>query len=144
MADIETTRGDSRKVIMPFFDADLDEYRLVDNDQTQNPTVNDIDEIQYQVSDSPEDETTHITKDTNQVDIIPADEVQLVSIQDAVSEGSIPADAAVFTVRLTESDTQPLPTGALWHELQIKDINNNVSTIMRGDFEVIESATNPN
>ena len=143
MPDISTVRGDSRKVVMPFFDADLDGFRLVDSDQTDNPTVNDIKEIQYVVGESPESDEAFIEKTTDEIDIEAAEDIQLISIIEAVEEGTIPADAAVFVTTLTESDTQDLPVESLWHELQIKDINNNVSTIMQGDFEVQESLSNP-
>ena len=95
------------------------------------------------VGESPGSDDALIEKTTADIDIQAAEDIQLISIINAVEDGEIPANAAVFTTRLTETDTQDLPVDTLRHELQIKDINNNVSTIMQGDFTVEESLSNP-
>jgi hypothetical protein len=139
MPDIETIRGDSRIVGIPVFDADLDEYRLTGVDQTTNPTLADVDQIDYLVTEEPSSETSliHKTDSDSAVTIVAADDINSVAFTD------IPADAAVIQVKLEASDTQDLAATTLWHECQLTDINGNVTTIMRGDFEVVESATNP-
>jgi hypothetical protein len=139
MPDIETIRGDSRIVAIPVFDADLDEYRLTGVDQTSNPTLADVDEIQYLVAEGPNSDTSLIEKtdSSSAVEIVAASNINAVVLDD------LPSDAAIIKVKLEASDTQDLAATTLWHECQLTDIDGNVTTIMRGDFEVLESATNP-
>jgi len=141
MPDIETTRGDSRIVGIPVFDADLDEYRLTGVDQTTNPTLDDVDEIQYQVSDQPDEADNQIyftkTDSDSAVSIVAASDIDSVDFND------IPSDAAIIRIKLDPPDTKDLPVADLWHECQLTDINGDVTTIMRGAFVVIESLTNP-
>lgn len=141
MPDITTIRGDSRIVGIPVFDADLDEYRLTGVDQTTNPTLDDVDEISYQVSDKPGDNSTDVylskTDADAAVEIVPASDLDSVDFSD------IPTDAAIIKIKLAPSDTQDLPVEDIWHECQLTDINGDVTTVMRGEFSVIESLTNP-
>jgi len=141
MPDIETIRGDSRIVGIPVFDADLDEYRLTGVDQTTNPTLDDVDEIQYQVSDQPDEADNQIyftkTDSDSAVSIVAASDIDSVDFND------IPSDAAIIRIKLDPPDTKDLPVADLWHEYQLTDINGDVTTIMRGAFVVIESLTNP-
>lgn len=141
MPDITTIRGDSRIVGIPVFDADLDEYRLTGVDQTTNPTLDDVDEISYQVSDKPGDNSTNVylskTDADAAVEIVPASDLDSVNFSD------IPTDAAIIKIKLVPSDTQDLPVEDIWHECQLTDINGDVTTVMRGEFSVIESLTNP-
>lgn len=141
MPDITTIRGDSRIVGIPVFDADLDEYRLTGVDQTTNPTLDDVDEISYQVSDKPGDNSTNVylskTDADAAVEIVPASDLDSVNFSD------IPTDAAIIKIKLAPSDTQDLPVEDIWHECQLTDINGDVTTVMRGEFSVIESLTNP-
>jgi hypothetical protein len=139
MADISIFRGDSRIVAIPVFDADLNEYRKTGVDQTTNPTLDDVAEVDYVVSDNAARDTTYIEKDLGDSDV---EIVQAQTIQD-VDFDSIPNEAAVVRVKLNVSDTQPLPIQSLRHECQLTDINNDATTIMTGAFEVSESATNP-
>lgn len=139
MPDIVTIRGDSRIVAIPVFDADLDAYRLTGVDQSTNPTLDDVDEIQYLVTEAAGSDTSLITKtdDSSDVEIVAASDINAVVLDD------LPDDAAIIKVKLEASDTQDLAAEILWHECQLTDIDGNVTTIMRGDFEVLESATNP-
>jgi hypothetical protein len=139
MADISIFRGDSRIVAIPVFDADLNEYRKTGVDQTTNPTLDDVAEVDYVVSDNAARDTTYIEKDLSDSDV---EIVQAQTIQD-VDFDSIPNEAAVVRVKLNVSDTQPLPIQSLRHECQLTDINGDATTIMTGAFEVQESATNP-
>jgi len=139
MADISIFRGDSRIVAIPVFDADLDEYRKTGVSQATNPTLDDVDEVDYVVSDNAARDTTYIEKDLSDSDV---EIVQAQTIND-VDFDSIPNEAAVVRVKLNVSDTQPLPIESLRHECQLTDINGDVTTIMTGAFELSESATNP-
>jgi len=139
MADIETIRGDSRIIAIPVFDADLDEYRLTGVDQSTNPTLDDVDEVDYVVSDTPSREDTYIEKTLSDADV----EIVAASTIQSVAFDEIPDDAAVVRIKLNVSDTQDLPAQSLWHECQLTDINGNATTIMTGDFDVVESSTNP-
>ena len=139
MPDIETIRGDSRIVGIPVFDADLNEYRLTGVDQTTNPTLDDVDQIDYLVTEAAGSDTSliHKTDSDTAVEIVPASDINSVAFDD------LPTDAAVIQVKLEASDTQDLAATTLRHECQLTDIDGNVTTIMRGDFDVVESATNP-
>ena len=139
MPDIETIRGDSRIVGIPVFDADLNEYRLTGVDQTTNPTLDDVDQIDYLVTEAAGSDTSliHKTDSDTAVEIVPASDINSVAFDD------IPSDAAVIQVKLEASDTRDLAATTLRHECQLTDIDGNVTTIMRGDFDVVESATNP-
>jgi hypothetical protein len=139
MADISIFRGDSRVVGIPVFDADLDKYRKTGVDPSTNATLDDVDEVDYVVSDNAARDTTYIAKDLGDSDV---EIVQAQTIQD-VEFNSIPNEAAVVRVKLNVSDTQSLPIQSLRHECQLTDINDDATTIMTGAFEVSESATNP-
>ena len=135
MPDIQTTRGDSRLVAIPVFDADLDQYRTATEISTASA-------IEYVVVDSPEASTNYLTKTFNDaaVQVTEAQNVETVELSAVQDENP---EAAVITVTLEVSDTQDLPVETLWHECQLTDGDGNVNTIMRGDFDVVESATNP-
>jgi len=96
MPDIETIRGDSRIVAIPVFDADLDEYRLTGVDQTSNPTLADVEEIQYLVSEAPNSESSLIEKtdSSSAVEIVAASDINAVVLDD------LPSDAAIIKVKL--------------------------------------------
>lgn len=131
MPDIETIRGDSRVVAIPVFDADLDRFRTQDEVSSANA-------IEYVVVDAPEAETVHIEKAFADADVT----VQTPEEIDTIELDGVDSDAGVVRVDLSPTDTGSLPIASLWHELQITDGNDNVSTVMRGEFDVIESATN--
>jgi len=139
MADISIFRGDSRVVGIPVFDADLDKYRKTGVDPNTNATLDDVDEVDYVVSDNAARDTTYISKDLSDSDV---EIVQAQTIQD-VEFYSIPNEAAVVRVKLNVSDTRSLPIQSLRHECQLTDINDDATTIMTGAFEVSGSATNP-
>lgn len=132
MPDITTIRGDSRLVGTPVFDNDLDRF------QTETELAS-VQAIEYKVSDSAEDSTTYITKDFNDtaVQVTNPTEVDSVAFDDLAN------DTGLITVKLEPTDTQELPAEALWHEIQITDASGNDVTVLRGEFNVLESSTNP-
>ena len=135
MPDIVSIRGDTRVVATPVFDADLDRFRT----ETEVASAN---AIEYKVSDSSEDETTYIEKDFDDVEVFVTTPGEIESIEFDDLEDETP-DAGIVRVKLFPSDTESLPAETLWHELQITDSEGNVSTVMQGEFEVLESSTNP-
>ena len=132
MADITVIRGDSRIVGTPVFDADKDRFRT----ETELDSVT---SIEYQVSDSPEGATVHISKSDADSDVF----VTNPSGIDSVEFDDLDSDTGILRVKLTPTDTEDIPAETLWHEFQIIDANGNTVTVMRGDFDVLESATNP-
>ena len=134
MPDISTIRGDSRVIAIPVFDADRDVFR----DESDLDTLT---EAEYLVSDSPAAETVYLDftlADAN-VTIENVSDIDTIELSDVESEN---ADAGIIRIKLENTDTEPLPVETLRHELQITDDNGNVSTVMQGDFDVLESATN--
>jgi len=132
MPDITTIRGDSRLVGTPVFDDDLDRFRT----ETELASAQ---AIEYKVSDSAEDSTTYITKDFNDTAVQVTNPTEV----DAVAFDDLENDTGLITVKLTPTDTQDIPAETLWHEIQITDSNGNDVTVLRGEFNVLESATNP-
>jgi hypothetical protein len=139
MPDIETTRGDSRVVGVPVFDADLDEWRLTGVDQSTNPTLADVDTAQYIVATEASSDDALIEKDLSGPDmsIVPKEDIDSVDFTD------LPDNTAVVRIKLTPEDTTDIPADTLRHELQLTDINGDVTTVMGGQFVVNESVTNP-
>ena len=135
MPDIVSIRGDTRVVNTPVFDADLDRFRT----ETEVGSAN---AIEYKISDSSEDETTYIEKDFDDAEVFVTTPSEIESIEFDDLEDETP-DAGIVRVKLFPSDTESLPADTLWHELQITDSDGNVSTVMQGEFEVLESSTNP-
>ena len=133
MPDIETTRGDSRLIAIPVFDADLDRYRSFEQLDFQ------VDTVEYVVVDSPDAGEFYIEKDLTDanVNIEPVEDVETVELDD------LDGTDGLITIKLDPADTESLPADGLWHECQIVDDEMNTTTIMRGTFEVIQSATNP-
>ena len=132
MPDIVTIRGDSRLVATPVFDADLDRFRT-------DTELGSASEIEYLVSDSPENETTHIDKTL-------ADDELFVTTPSNISSvefDDLDDDVGIIRVKLDPTDTESLPAESLWHEMQLTDDEGNVSTVMQGAFEVQQSSTNP-
>jgi hypothetical protein len=132
MPDITVIRGDSRIVGTPVFDADKDRFRT----DTELDSVN---SIEYQVSDAPEASTVHISKTDADSEVF----VTNPSGIDSVEFDGLDSDTGILRVKLTPTDTEDIPAETLWHEFQIIDANGNTVTVMRGDFDVLESATNP-
>ena len=132
MPDITTIRGDSRLVGSPVFDNDLDRFRTEDE-------LASVQAIEYKVSDSSEDETTYIKKDFDDIGVQVTNPTEI----EAVAFDELESDTGLITIKLEPSDTQQLPADTLWHEIQITDSDNNDVTVLRGEFEVLESATNP-
>ena len=136
MPDISTIRGDSRVIAIPVFDADRDMFR-------NESDLDTLTEAEYLVSDSPAAETIYLDftlADAN-VTIENVSDIDTIELSGLESEN---ADAGIIRIKLENTDTELLPVETLWHELQITDDNGNVSTVMQGDFDVLESATNPN
>jgi hypothetical protein len=132
MPDITTIRGDTRVVAAPVFDDELDRFRT-------EGELDLIDTINYKVSDSPEDGTTHIEKsDTDAA-------VSVVSVSDinSVAFDDLDSTVGIIRIKLEPTDTEGLPAETLWHEIQIVDDESNTVTVVRGDFDVLESSTNP-
>jgi len=132
MPDITVIRGDSRIVGTPVFDADKDRFRT-------DTELGSVTSIEYQVSDSPEGATVHISKSDADGDVF----VTNPSGIDSVEFDDLDGDTGILRVKLTPTDTEDIPAETLWHEFQIIDANGNTVTVMRGDFDVLESATNP-
>lgn len=130
MPDITTIRGDTRVVAIPVFDADLDQYA----------TLQDVDEIQYVVSENPTPDTVllELTDDSQRVEITTADTIDTVELD------SLDPSTSVIRVELEPQETADFEATTLHHECQLTDIAGNVTTVMRGDFEVQASATNVN
>ena len=133
MPDITVIRGDSRIVGTPVFDADKDRFRT-------DRELDSVNSIEYQVSDSPEASTVHISKTDadSEVFVTNPDGIDSVEFDD------LDSDTGILRVELTPTDTEAIPADTLYHEFQIEDANGNTVTVMRGDFDVLESATNPN
>ena len=132
MPDITTIRGDTRVVAAPVFDDELDRFRT-------EGELDVIDTIEYKVSDSPEDETTHIEKsDTDAaVSVVSASDINSVAFDD------LDSTVGIIRIKLEPTDTESLPAETLRHEIQIVDDESNTVTVVRGDFDVLESSTNP-
>ena len=133
MPDITVIRGDDRIVATPVFDSDLDRFRT-------DAELGATDSIEYQVSDSPAANTVHISKTDadSEVFVTNPDGIDSVEFDD------LDSDTGILRVKLTPTDTEAIPADTLYHEFQIEDANGNTVTVMRGDFDVLESATNPN
>jgi len=132
MPDITTIRGDSRVVAAPVFDNELDRFRT-------EGELSSLTAIEYQVSDTPAGTNAYITKsDTDAA-------VSVVSASDipSVEFGELDSTVGIIRVKLAPTDTEQLPAETLWHEIQIIDDAGNTITVVRGDFDVLESATNP-
>jgi len=132
MPDITTIRGDSRVVAAPVFDDELDRFRTEGELDT-------ITTIEYKVSDSPEDSTTYIEKSDADAAVSTVSASDINSVDFADLDGTV----GVIRVKLDPTDTEQLPAETLWHEIQIIDDAGNTITVVRGDFDVLESATNP-
>jgi len=132
MPDITVIRGDDRIVATPVFDSDLDRFRT-------DTELGAVTSIEYQVSDSPEASTVHISKTDADSEVF----VTNPSGIDSVEFDDLESDTGILRVKLTPTDTEDIPAETLWHEFQIIDANGNTVTVMRGDFDVLESATNP-
>jgi len=132
MPDITTIRGDSTVIATPIFDTDRERYR-------SETELNSITDIEYLVADTASGDNIRITKTLSDAAVT----VKSVSDIDSVKFDGFEDTVGIIEVQLSATETESLSTDTLWHEMQIIDGNGNTATVMRGDFEVLESATNP-
>jgi len=132
MPDITTIRGDSTVIATPIFDTDRDRYR-------SETELNSITDIKYVVADSVSADNIRITKTLSDAAVT----VKSVLDIDSVKFDGFEDTDGIIEVQLSATETEPLSVDTLWHEMQIIDGNGNTATVMRGDFTVLASATNP-
>jgi len=132
MTDNVTIQGDTRIVAIPIFDVDTQSFA----------TLNDVANVEYVVATKPSPDAVlqrYELSDSNiqirerqDIDTVQLDEVENLSATDTVIE-----------IRIPPEDAQAFAAETLWHECQVPDIAGDVTTVMRGDFQVQPSATNP-
>lgn len=132
MTDIVTIQGDTRIVAIPIFDVDTQSYA----------TLDDVANIEYVVATEPTPEAVlqrYELADSN-IQILERQDIQTVQLDEVEN---LSATDAVIEVRIPPEDAQDFAAETLWHECQVTDIAGDVTTVMRGDFQVQPSATNP-
>lgn len=132
MTDIVTIQGDTRIVVIPIFDVDTQSFA----------TLTDVADIEYVVATEPTPGAvlqTYTLTDPN-ISIKERQDINTVQLDEVTNLG--PTDA-VIEIRIPPQDAQEFAAETLWHECQVTDIAGDVTTVMRGDFQVQPSATNP-
>lgn len=132
MTDIVTIQGDTRIVAIPIFDVDTQSFA----------TLADVADVEYVVATEPSPDAVlerYTLADPN-IQILDRQDINTVQLDEV--EGLSPTDT-VIEVRIPPEDAQNFAAETLWHECQVTDIAGDVTTVMRGDFQVQPSATNP-
>jgi len=125
----ELVLGDTREIAFPIRDIDLDEFA----------TLDDIDNIQYAITDDITATTPlfQISLSDPNLEITTAGEINSVEFDEFAT------DTAVVRIFLEPDDTDDLPNQSLQHECQITDIAGNVTTVFQGTVETIPTAIDP-
>lgn len=122
--------GDTRKLVFPVQALDKS------NDFAD---LTDIDDIKYEITGAIDGDDTvfSLTLSDSNLEITTADQIDSVDVSD------LDPTTDVISVFLEPVDTALLPTSNVEHELQIKDIAGNITTVMQGNVETIPTAIDP-
>ena len=127
--DTQLVLGDTREIAFPVRDVDLDQFS----------TLDDVDNIQYAITDDITATTPlfQISLSDPNLEITTAGEINSVEFDEFAT------DTAVVRIFLEPDDTDDLPNQSLQHECQITDIAGNVTTVFQGTVETIPTAIDP-
>jgi len=128
--DTELVIGDTRQLVFPVEALDK---------EADFADLSDIADVKYEITGDIEGNDTVFSMDLSDVNL----EITEAGAIDSIEFDDIDPTTDVISVFLEPVDTAMLPVNNVEHELQIEDINENITTVMQGDIDTIPTAIEP-